>query len=250
MISDIEDEWGISVLERSKNGVRLTSDGLKIMPCVKKLCGEYNNLKTQISEINGLKSGIIRIGTFSSAAAHWIPNIIKRFQKDYPNIDYELLIGDYDETENYIAEGRVDFGLLRLPVKTELETMFFEQDRFVAVLPENHYLAAKEKVSAADLCGEPFLLLKKDANDEVSEIFEKCGLSPSVKFITWDDYAIMSMVECGLGVSILPELILKRTPYRLVLKELDMPAYRSIGLAMRSKRTLSLAAQKFLEYLD
>lgn len=94
------------------------------------------------------------------------------------------------------------------------------------------------------------MLLKKDANDEVSEIFEKCGLSPSVKFITWDDYAIMSMVECGLGVSILPELILKRSPYRLVLKELDMPAYRSIGLAMRSKRTLSLAAQKFLEYLD
>ena len=250
MIRDIEDEWGISVLERSKNGVQLTSDGLKIMPYVKNLCSEYESLKMQISEINGLESGIIRIGTFSSAAEHWLPNIIKRFQKDYPNIDYELLIGDYTETENYIAEGRVDFGFLRLPVKTELETMFLAQDRFVAVLPENHYLASKEKVSAADLCGEPFLMLKKDSNDEVSGIFDKCGLSPNVKFTTWDDYAIMSMVEYGLGVSILPELILKRTPYRLVLKALDMPAYRSIGLAMRSKRALPLAAQKFLEYLD
>lgn len=81
------------------------------------------------------------------------------------------------------------------------------------------------------------------------EIFEKVGLSPQVHFTTWDDYAIMSMVESGLGISILPELILKRTPYNLAIKELDIPAYRNIALAMRNKKTLSLAAKKFIDYL-
>lgn len=59
----------------------------------------------------------------------------------------------------------------------------------------------------------------------------------------------MSMVESGLGVSILPQLILKRIPYRIVAKELDVPAHRNIGLALRDNKTVSLAVKRFLDYL-
>lgn len=204
----------------------------------------------QVSELNGLHSGLIRIGTFSSVATHWLPNIIKKFQEDYPNIDYELLLGDYTEIENWILEGRVDCGFLRLPACPELETCFLEQDRLLVVLPEDHPLAGCERFPVNALCDYPFMLLEKGAKAEVSEIFEKCGLTPKIHFTTWDDYAIMSMVESGLGISILPQLILKRIPYHIVTKELDVPAFRNIGLAMRSKKNTSLAVKKFLEYLS
>ena len=250
MIGDLESEWKISLFERNKSGVKLTSDGLKVFPYAKELCDKYRNLQMQVDELNGLQSGIIRIGTFSSVATHWLPNIIKAFQKDYPNIDYELLLGDYTEIENWILEGRVDCGFLRLPTHPDIETIFLEQDKLLAVLPENHYLADKEKVSVSDLCNEPFMLLEKGAKAEISEIFEKSGLTPKTHFTTWDDYAVMSMVESGLGISILPELILKRVPYKIVAKELDIPAYRNIGLAMRDKKTVSLAVKKFIEYLQ
>ena len=249
MIKDLEDEWGVSLLERGKSGVKLTSDGLKLFPYVKNLCDEHLKLQMQVDELNGLQSGIIRIGTFSSVATHWLPNIIKAFQKDYPNIDYELLLGYYTEIEDWIAQGRVDCGFLRLPACHDFETVFLEQDRLLAVLPENHYLADKEKVSVADLCSEPFMLLEKDTKAEISAIFEKNGLTPKTHFTTLDDYAVMSMIENGLGISILPELILRRIPYKIVAKELDIPAYRNIGLAVRNKKTLSLAAKKFIEYL-
>ena len=55
----------------------------------------------------------------------------------------------------------------------------------------------------------------------------------------------MSMVEKGLGISILPELILKRTPYHIIAKELDVPAYRNLGLARRRQSTASLAVKRF-----
>ena len=93
------------------------------------------------------------------------------------------------------------------------------------------------------------MLLEKGAKAEISEIFERYDISPRVHFTTWDDYAIMSMVESGLGISILPQLILKRIPYRIVAKELEVPAYRKIGLAIRNKKTASLAVRRFLEYL-
>ncbi len=99
MIHDLEQEWKVTLLERSRAGVRLTSDGMKLLPHAKNLCSEYQKLQMQVDELNGLQSGLIRIGTFSSVATHWLPNIIREFQKDYPNIDYELLLGDYTEIE-------------------------------------------------------------------------------------------------------------------------------------------------------
>ncbi|MCH5193442.1 MAG: LysR family transcriptional regulator substrate-binding protein, partial [Oscillospiraceae bacterium] len=128
--------------------------------------------------------------------------------------------------------------------------IFLEEDKLLAILPENHRLTEYEKVPLSELCTEPFMLLEKGAKAEISEIFEKNGLIPNVRFTTWDDYAVMSMIESGLGVSILPQLIMKRIPYNIVIRELDVPAYRNIGIAFREKRTLSLAVKRFLDYLD
>lgn len=249
MIHDLEREWKVVLLERSRAGVRLTSDGMKLLPHAKSLCSEYQKLQMEVDDLNGLKSGLIRIGTFSSVATHWFPNIIREFQKDYPNIDYELLLGDYTEIEEWIADGRVDCGFLRLPTHQDFETIFLEQDKLLVILPENHPLADCERFPVTALCDDPFMLLEKGAKAEVSEIFERCNLTPKVHFTTWDDYAIMSMVESGLGISILPQLILKRIPYHIVAKELDVPAYRNIGLALRDKKTASLAVKRFIEYL-
>jgi len=250
MIKDLETEWRVSLLERSRAGVGLTSDGLKLLPQLKRICNEHEILMAQIDGLHDMQSGMIRIGTFSSVATHWLPNMIKIFQETYPKIDFELLLGDYTEIESWILEGRVDFGFLRLPTKAELETVFLEQDRLLVVLPQNHPLAGCDKFPVAELANSPFMLLEKGAKAEISEIFEKHHISPQIRFITWDDYAIMSMVENGLGISILPELILRRIPYRIITKELEVPAFRDIGIAMRSQASLPLASKRFLECLE
>ena len=250
MIGDLEREWGITILERGRSGVRLTSDGQHILPYAKSVCEECRKLRDQVSELNGLQSGLILIGTFSSVATHWLPNIIREFQKDYPNIDYELLLGDYTEIEGWISEGRVDCGFVRLPTLAEFETIFLEKDKLMVVMPENHPLADCERFPVRALCDYPFMLLEKGAKAEISAIFEQNDITPKVHFTTWDDYAIMSMVESGLGISILPELILRRIPYRIAVKELDVPASREIGIALKCKKSASLAVRRFLEYLD
>ncbi len=249
MINDLEKEWGVSLLERSRAGVRLTSDGLRLLPYARNVCVDYEKLQSQIKEINGLQSGLIRIGTFSSVATHWLPNIIKEFQKDYPNIDYELLVGEYKEIEEWVAEGRVDCGFTILPVSEELETIFLEEDKLLAVLPEDHPLADCQRFPLKALCDYPFMLLEKTAKAEISEIFDKHNIKPNIHFTTLDDYAIMSMVESGLGISILPQLILKRIPYSIITKELEVPAYRQIGLALKDSNTASVAVRKFMEYI-
>ncbi|KAA9021122.1 LysR family transcriptional regulator [Niallia endozanthoxylica] len=250
MINDLETEWGVTLFERGRAGISLTSDGIKLLPQLKRICNEHEILMTQIEDLHDMQSGIIRIGTFSSVASHWLPNIVKVFKKDYPKIDFEFLLGDYTEIESWILSGRVDFGFLRLPTKAEMETIFLEQDRLLVVIPQNHPLANCENFPISDLLNSPFMLLEKGAKAEISEIFEKHHISPHVNFTTWDDYAIMSMVENGLGISILPELILQRIPHKIIAKELEVPAFRNIGIGMREQKSLSLASKRFLEYLS
>ena len=249
MISDLEKEWNIVLLERDRNGVRLTSDGLRLLPFAENLCREYDRLQEEVDELNGIQSGLIRIGTFSSVATHWLPRVIKEFQKDYPNIEYEMLLGDYTEIEEWIATGRVDCGFLRLPTKPDFDTIELARDELMAIIPSEHPLAKLSTFPVEALGGEPFMLLEKGGKAEIAAIFQKNHVTPDVKFTTWDDYAILSMVEQGLGISILPSLILKRIPYNILAKPLDKPAYRTIGVAMKNRKTISAAAKKFLEYL-
>lgn len=250
MISDLEKDWKINLLERDRNGVRLTSEGTRLLPYARNLCNEYYRLQEQVDDLNGIQSGLIRIGTVSSVATNWLPRIIKKFQKDYPNISYEILLGDYTEIEAWIEEGRIDCGFLILPTRTGYDTVELETDELMAVIPENHPLAARETFPMKALEEDPFMFLEKGGKSEVTEIFTKNHLNPEIKFTTWDDYAIMSMIEQGLGISILPNLILRRIPYHVVVRPLEKPAFRTIGLAMKNRKNASAAMKKFLEYLD
>ena len=249
MVADLEREWGMTLLERSKSGVCLTSASEQVLPLLRKVLADCRALEEHIGRMNGVETGIVRIGTFSSVAIHWLPNIFARLQSDYPGIEYEMLLGDYAEVERWIDEGRVDCGFLRLPTLPKFETLPLEQDEYKVVLPVGHPLAAGECVAVEDLNGLPFLLLEHGGKTEVSDLLERCHVRPDIRFTTWEDFAIMAMVEKGLGVGILPGLILQRIPYRVEVRPLREPYYRPIGLAMKSGTNLPPAVLKFIEYL-
>lgn len=248
MIGDLETEWKVSLLERNRSGVKLTSDGMRLLPYAQNICEEYRNLQMQVDDLNGLKSGLIRIGTFSSVATHWLPKIIKAFQNDYPDIDYELLLGDHSEIEKWVNDGRVDCAFTK-PDISGADVTILERDELLAVLPEEHPLTKYEKIPVYELCRYPFILLEKGGKTEVSAVFDNAGQKPDVRFTTWDDYAVMSMAENGLGIGILPKLILRRAPYKICTRSIEPQAYRDICFAVRDNRTVSLAVKRFSEYL-
>ena len=160
MVSDLETEWGMTLMERSKKGVCLTSAGEQILPFLRKVLQDHQKLEGQICRMNGLETGVVRIGTFASVAFNWLPNLFAALQRDYPGIEYEMLLGDYEEVEHWIDEGGVDCGFLRLPTLPKFDTILLKQDEYKVVLPSDHALAKKETVAAEDLNGLPFLLLE------------------------------------------------------------------------------------------
>lgn len=249
MIADLEKEWGIVLLERGKSGLHLTTAGEQILPHIKTVVNTFENLENYVNEFNGLQRGIVRIGSFSSVAINWIPNIFAEFQRDYPGIDYELLLGDYDEIQNWIKLGRIDCGFIGVTDKTNMNYISLKKDEYKVVLSKNHPLAKHKAIDIKQLDNQPFFLLEHGGKTEVTRLLEKHNVMPQIRLTTWEDFAIMAMVEQGLGISILPELILKRIPYDLAIRPLKTPFYREIGLAFKNKNNITPATAKFVEYL-
>ena len=249
MVADLENEWGMILLERSKNGVRPTSAGEQVLPFLRRVLQKQQELEEHICQMNGMETGIVRIGTFASPAINWLPNIFAALQRDYPGIEYEMLLGDYGEVAQWITEGRVDCGFLSLPTVSSFDTILLQRDEYKVVLPAGHRLAKKETVAIEELNGLPFLLLEHGGKTEVSALLERFRVQPDIRFTTWEDFAILAMVEKGLGVSILPDMILQRIPYQVEIRSLQRPYYRSIGLAVKDQKHLTPAVKRFIDYL-
>ena len=250
LVSELEREWGVQLFERSRAGVSLTNEGAQLLPAANALCQAEAEFHAQVDRLHNLSSGLIRIGTISSTATHWLPHIISSFQSEYPGIRYELFLGDYAQLSDALSSGRIDCAFTRLPVEGPFSCLPLQQDELMAVLPEGHPLASQKAIDPELLAAEPFIQLKHGSSDEVAEVLRACKSKPEPHFTTWDDNAVMSMVEAGLGVSVLPSLVLRRTPYHIAVRPLTPRFFRTLGFVTRKTAATPLAVERFMEHLD
>lgn len=117
----------------------------------------------------------------------------------------------------------------------------------MAILPAGHPLSKRARIPLKAFIEEPFLALEHGKDSEVAGLFTQASVSIVPTLSTWDDYAIMAMVERGLGLSILPSLILKRTPYEIVARPLKPSVNRHLGLITRKGGPRSLACERFIQ---
>lgn len=249
MIASLENELSIKLFNRHRTGAKLTLEGAELYPYIERMIYQYRAAQEKAREIRGLETGVIRMGTLASISAHWMPGLLRGFQAAYPGVEFVIHQGDYTSIQEWIKTGAIDFGFVSPKAVSGLETIVLKEGAMLAVLPEQHPLAEKEVVPLAELAAEPFILLEEGHYYEPLESFQAIGVRPNVKYTIHDDYAIMTMVEAGLGVSILAELILHRTNYRLALRPTEPPVSRTIAIGYKDKAALPMACKRFIEYL-
>ena len=248
IITALEEELGLSLLRRTRTGARLTDSGERLMPFVRQILQAEERLKWTTEAILGAAEGTVCIGTFTSVAVHWLPRMMKEFQQEYPKVEFKLLNGDYADVGGWLASGVVDMGFVALPVPAGCECVPLAEDPLLAVLPIGHPLAALERCPVQAVAAEPFISLLEASNHDARRALEAAGLKPNVRFTTKDDYAIIAMVEQGLGVSIMPELLLRDRDDGVVTRPLDPPSSRTVALAIPAAAHVGPAARRFAEF--
>lgn len=249
MVASLEDELRMKLLTRSRSGVRLTREGAELYPFIERSILQYRAMQEKAHEIQGLETGVIRMGTISSVTCHWMPQLVRGFQERYPKVRFLFHQGDYSSIQEWIRIGTVDFGFVTPPAVTHMETRTVRDGEMLAVLPTGHPLAGRQSIRLEEIAREPFILMEEGHYSEPLNAFRAAGLEPNIQYTLHDDYAIMNMVEAGLGVSILAELVLRRTQYHIVQVPIDPPVYRTLAVGYRDRHSLPIASQRFIEYL-
>lgn len=249
MIHTLEEELSTTLILRSKGGIELTADGQEYLPYIRSICNAHRELREKYREMQGLQGGIIRIGTFTSVSCNWLPAMMKDFKEVFPSVQFVLQQGEYTNIGKWIKDGSVDFGFINPDAVKGVFSINLQKDEMVAVLPPNHPLIEKEVVSLEELSKEPYILLDEGELSVPLNAFKKKGLKPNIQYKVYDDYSIMSMVEKGLGVSILYSLVLQNHKQNYVIRPLDTSVERTIALAYKNKKTLPVASRYFMNFI-
>ena len=248
-LDSLEKELGFTVIRRSRAGVQLTNEGERLLPAVRSMLAAAEQLSQTASSIRGLESGTVRIGAFTSVAVHWLPPVLKEFQQDYPKVDLKLLNGDYHDVEQWLADGSVDVGFVAMPAGVGCECIPLMEDRLLAILPRHSRFENYPKFPLVECETEPFISLLQSSDHDARRALEAAGVKPNVRFYTKDDYAVIAMVEQGLGISIMPELLLKGRHDDLQILPLIPEAKRTIGLAIAAGERAGPATRRFADYV-
>ncbi|MEG1912276.1 MAG: LysR family transcriptional regulator [Cloacibacillus sp.] len=249
MVHTLEEELSAVLVLREKGGAALSQDGAQYMPYITSICSACRELRVKRDEMQGLMDGNIRIGTFTSVSRSWLPKLMNEFKRRYPYVHFELQQGDYREIERWTAEGAVDFGFTCYDDISGLVVTPLRRDYMLAAVPLDHPLAKKESVTLEEIAREPFILLDEGEWSAAMEAFRAQGLAPDIQYTVCDDYTVITMVEQGLGVSMLYEAVLSAGGPHLKTLRVTEPPTRTTALACRNKRTLSVAAKRFVDFV-
>ncbi|KIL25516.1 hypothetical protein C2W58_00580 [Bacillus pumilus] len=245
-IAKLESELGVVLLRRNRNGLSLTDAGERVMPHIRQIVHHASLLEQEAALIQGMEVGSIKIGTFSSFSSKMLPQLIHRFTKGYPNIQVELYEGGYEEIEEWIASGTVDVGFLTRPSR-EFETVPLFQDELVVLMQEDHRLNKKKVIEVDSLQDESFIMPKAGCDLLIKKLLKERGVKPQVLFEIGDNNTLISMVQEGLGVTIIPTLILPPQMSHTKVIRLETSVYREINLAFKSFKVASPSTKRWIE---
>ncbi|WP_220751522.1 LysR family transcriptional regulator [Apilactobacillus xinyiensis] len=250
MINALENEYDMKILKRSRTGVQLTPQGMTLYPHIQETIRQYQSLQETAHAIHGLKTGTVRLGAITSVSCYWLPELFKAFKTKYPGINFILQQGDYGTLLKWIKTGQVDFGLMTAEYGDDLDKTVIHNTEMQAVLPKEHPLAKLKAIPLSKLVDDPFILVEGGGYSEPLIAFEKAGIEPpNVKYRIQDDYTIMAMVEAGLGISILSELVSTRTNFDVICRPTIPKVNRPVAIVCRDKQTIPVASQYFIDFL-
>ena len=248
-IASLEAELGFRLFKRARSGLRLTDEGERLLSAARALLAAQEQLEQTAASIRGLDTGTVRIGAFTSVAVHWLPPVLKEFQRDYPQVSFKLLNGDYHDVNEWLSDGSVDLGFVTLPCALRCETIALMEDRLLAILPRDSRFASYPRFPLVECEREPFISLLQSSDHDARGALEAAGVKPNVRFYTKDDYAIIAMVEQGLGMSIMPELLLKGRHDNVLTLPLVPESKRTIGIALAAGAHAGPATRRFCDYV-
>ncbi|MFD1430085.1 LysR family transcriptional regulator [Lacticaseibacillus mingshuiensis] len=253
-VSQLEGDLGFPLFIRNRTGIQLTEDGRAILPTIQSILNLEDQLIQVADNINGLNTGRIRIGAFSSVSTNWLPPIIRRFKKRYPKVDVDVVQGGFNEIVEQVRVGSIDIGFSLAPVSDQLIVRPLLQDPIYCITPRDFQPKNGTFMTDADMSKQRFILQQSDYDRDTKAALDRYKVSSNSLRYSIDDQSILSMVEAGLGWGILPKLALQKLMGDVNVFPFSEPFDRTLVMVMNPTTQKSPSVAKMqtviLDYLE
>jgi len=248
-LKKLEEDLGVSLVERNKSKADLTVAGLRLLPRAREILGLSETIRQEAADIQGLQLGSLRIGSFGpTSSLRLLPKILEVYRQRFPNIEVRIDEGNDQQVVQWLQERRVDIGFVVLPDE-HFDTFPLIEDQLVALIPKFHYLALKTDITLEDLCNVPFILTQAGSAQIILRQFAGKNLTPDIRYRTTQLISTIELVSKGEGVALVAELalsgMLRSDQY--IVRPLAISHKRRVGLAVHNLRQASLATQAFIK---
>ncbi len=254
-VGSLEEELGVKLFERLKGKTVLTPEGEMLLGLATPLVEQFDEIGERFLELRGESKGSVTIATHNSVMRYILPEVVRKFRKEFPETNLSLLNRSRAEILQMVEEREVDFGissLSKVPAHIEYEPL--KAFKRVLVAPGDHVLTKKKSLSLADIAECPLILPPEGSNTRkaVETAFLDQGLSFQIAMEMAGRDSVKEYVKMGMGISILNEYYLPENERKgLLVKDVS----RFFGKAERGvlslkKRERSLWVGRFLEMLQ
>lgn len=249
LMDRFEQEIGFQLVQRGFYGIRPTERGKQLLPIVREIIRNEEALSIKIDQLKLSEKSVIRIGSYSSIALNWLPSIVQKFNKDFPDVVIKIQTGAVPSIYSGLDEDLFDIVFVSKNDKYNTGFVPLKEDEMLAVLPPDYYVGTPPKsFPLKEYDGKRFLMPGLGFNIDILRTFKKNFITPIIEETYLDDMAIMSMAEHGLGISILSELIVKERKSNVTVLPLEPRTKRLLGVAYSKNKELSSTVKTFIDY--
>ena len=208
-IRKLEDELGVSLVERAPRRVMLTPIGREIAERARKVIAEVEQMGEIARRSQDPEAGTVRLGIFPTLAPYLLPHVLPSVRKRFPRLELLLVEEKTDQILARLRDGRLDAGVLALPVhddQLQVEPLFDEP--FVLAVPQQHALAQRGSLKLRDLDHQHLLLLEEGhcLRDQALDVCHMAGADERDGFRATSLETLRQMVAAGVGMTLLPTL--------------------------------------------
>jgi len=248
-ISGMEKEVGFSLFIRGKQETTLTTHGELLLPYVRAVLQSEESLQETIAAFRGLEKGTVKLGGFNSVCSMWVPNIVKNFQEKFPNIRIEIYQGTYADLVEWLKNGTIDLCIMSAVDSEGFDYVPLYHDRLLCVVPKGFETKNEGYITFDEMRNERFVTQWSSCDGDAQRVLKDHGLEPSTYCHVVDDMSTIAMVEAGMGICILPELLMGKSD-KVEWYPMEEDCYREIGLAVNNYRSVSPAVKKMMEMIE
>jgi DNA-binding transcriptional LysR family regulator len=245
-VASLEEELGVQLLTRRRGAVSLTNVGVHVAMHARGILAHSEAIRQEAGQVAGTYSGHLRIGSLPGLSAELIAPILARFHERHPGTEVELFEAPDEDVLYWVRSRSIDVGLVaRDPA--DLHVRHLRDTELLAVLPAAHPAAGGEAVPLATLGLDPFVVSRNGFERVIAELFATEGHAPRVEFDVSETSSAVSIVAAGLGVAVVPDLLLDEVPPAAAALPLDPRVILPLGLAVRSEKEAPPAVTAFVD---